>query len=139
MKKLLLIPVLMIFSFLAFSGPKPKHRVVVQLNSGDTLVWAATLKNLANLHQALGEGQTEIELVAHGAGIGVLIQNKSTQKAQVEALSAKGVLFKACENTIRERKIDKASLFSTAGFVPSGVAEVVLKQEQGYSYLKSGF
>jgi intracellular sulfur oxidation DsrE/DsrF family protein len=45
-------------------------------------------------------------------------------------------MFKACENTIRERKIDRNTLLQQSGTVPSGVAEIVLKQEAGWAYLK---
>ena len=92
-------------------------------------------KNISNLQTALGPN-TQIELVAHGAGISILVDGKTTQKAKIAELAATGVLFKACENTIRERKIDRATILTQAGTVPSGVAEVVLKQEAGWSYLK---
>lgn len=111
------------------------HKVVVQLNTSDTLVWHGALKNISNLQTALGPN-TQIELVAHGSGIGILIDGKTTQKTKIAELAASGVLFKACENTIRERKIDRATILTQAGTVPSGVAEVVLKQEAGWAYLK---
>lgn len=113
----------------------PIHKVVVQLNTADTLVWHGALKNISNLQTALG-ASTQIELVAHGAGISILIDSKTTQKAKIAELAAAGVLFNACENTIRERKIDRTSILPQAGTVPSGVAEVVLKQEAGWAYLK---
>jgi intracellular sulfur oxidation DsrE/DsrF family protein len=111
------------------------HKVVVQINTSDTLVWHGALKNISNLQTALGPN-TQIELVAHGAGISILLDGKTTQKAKIAELAASGVLFKACENTIRERKIDRATILTQAGTVPSGVAEIVLKQEAGWSYLK---
>ena len=111
------------------------HKVVVQINTSDTLVWHGALKNISNLQTALGPS-TQIELVAHGAGISILVDGKTTQKAKITELAASGVLFKACENTIRERKIDRATILTQAGTVPSGVAEIVLKQEAGWSYLK---
>ena len=120
---------------LAAHAQNPVHKVVVQLNTSDTLVWHGALKNISNLQTALG-ATTQIELVAHGAGISILIDNKTTQKAKIAELTASGVLFKACENTIRERKIDRTTILPQAGTVPSGVAEVVLKQEAGWAYLK---
>ncbi|MFM6949362.1 MAG: DsrE family protein [Aquirufa sp.] len=134
MKKLLLIPFFFAFTFL-LNAQNATHRVVVQLNTSDTLVWHGALKNISNLQAALG-ANTQVEVVAHGSGIGILIESKTTQKAKIAELAANGVLFKACENTIRERKIDKSTLLQQSGFVPSGVAEVVLKQEAGWSYLK---
>jgi intracellular sulfur oxidation DsrE/DsrF family protein len=124
----------MLFGFAAHAQ-NPVHKVVVQLNTSDTLVWHGALKNISNLQTALG-ATTQVELVAHGAGISILIDNKTTQKAKIAELAASGVLFKACENTIRERKIDRTTILPQAGTVPSGVAEVVLKQEAGWAYLK---
>lgn len=116
-------------------GQNPTHKVVVQVNTSDTLVWHGVVRNISNLQTALG-ANTQVEVVAHGSGISLLIEGKSTQKAKIAELAASGVLFKACENTIRERKIDRSTLLPQSGTVPSGVAEVVLKQEAGWAYLK---
>ncbi|MEY4383662.1 MAG: hypothetical protein RI995_1204 [Bacteroidota bacterium] len=116
-------------------GQNPTHKVVVQVNTSDTLVWHGVVRNISNLQTALG-ANTQVEVVAHGSGISLLIEGKSTQKAKIAELAATGVLFKACENTIRERKIDRSTLLPQSGTVPSGVAEVVLKQEAGWAYLK---
>ena len=133
MKKTLLLTLFV--AFISFAANAQTHKVVVQLNTSDTLVWHGALKNISNLQTALGP-TTQIELVAHGSGIGILIDGKTTQKSRIAELAASGVLFKACENTIRERKIDRATILTQAGTVPSGVAEVVLKQEAGWAYLK---
>jgi intracellular sulfur oxidation DsrE/DsrF family protein len=122
-------------TFLSFAASAQTHKVVIQLNTSDTLVWHGALKNISNLQTALGYS-TQIELVAHGAGISILVDGKTTQKAKIAELAAMGVIFKACENTIRERKIDRATILPQVGTVPSGVAEVVLKQEAGWAYLK---
>ncbi len=133
MKKSILLTLFV--AFLSFSANAQTHKVVIQLNTSDTLVWHGALKNISNLQTALGSS-TQIELVAHGAGISILVDGKTTQKAKIAELAAMGVLFKACENTIRERKIDRATILPQVGTVPSGVAEVVLKQEAGWAYLK---
>lgn len=127
----LLFTTISIFAF----AQNPSHKVVIQLNTSDTLVWHGALKNISNLQTALG-ANTQIELVAHGSGISILIDGKTTQKAKIAELAASGILFKACENTLRERKIDRSTLLPQSGTVPSGVAEVVLKQEAGWAYLK---
>ena len=133
MKKTLLLTLFV--ALISFAANAQTHKVVVQLNTSDTLVWHGALKNISNLQTALGP-TTQIELVAHGSGIGILIDGKTTQKSIIAELAASGVLFKACENTIRERKIDRSTILTQAGTVPSGVAEVVLKQEAGWAYLK---
>jgi len=133
MKKTILLTLLV--ALFSFRANAQSHKIVVQLNTSDTLVWQGALKNISNLQTALGPN-TQIELVAHGSGISILIDGKTTQKAKIAELAATGVLFKACENTIRERKIDRATILTQVGMVPSGVAEVVLKQEAGWAYLK---
>lgn len=133
MKKTLLLTLFV--ALISFAANAQTHKVVVQLNTSDTLVWHGALKNISNLQTVLGP-TTQIELVAHGSGIGILIDGKTTQKAKIAELAASGVLFKVCENTIRERKIDRSTILTQAGTVPSGVAEVVLKQEAGWAYLK---
>ena len=132
--KRIILSTLILFC-VAISADAQTHEVVVQLNTSDTLVWHGALKNISNLQTALGSN-TQIELVAHGAGISILVDGKTTQKAKIAELAATGVLFKACENTIRERKIDRSTILTQVGTVPSGVAEVVLKQEAGWAYLK---
>ena len=133
MKKSILLALFV--AFLSFAANAQTHKVFIQLNTSDTLVWHGALKNISNLQTALGSS-TQIELVAHGSGISILIDGKTTQKTKIAELAAMGVLFKACENTIRERKIDRATILPQVGTVPSGVAEVVLKQEAGWAYLK---
>jgi intracellular sulfur oxidation DsrE/DsrF family protein len=133
MKKSILLTLFV--AFISFAANAQTHKVVIQLNTSDTLVWHGALKNISNLQTALGSS-TQIELVAHGSGISILIDGKTTQKTKIAELAAMGVLFKACENTIRERKIDRATILPQVGTVPSGVAEVVLKQEAGWAYLK---
>ena len=44
---------------------KTKHQVVIQLTSGDTLVWKAVMNNLKHLKEAWGDS-VAIEVVAHG-------------------------------------------------------------------------
>jgi uncharacterized protein len=149
MKKLLLLTVL----GLAFLTPSvfaqngvenaPKvvstkvHKIVFQLTSNDTLVHKALLKQVVNALNAAPNAK--IEIVCHNNGIEMLTISKTKTAKNIVDLKAKGVVFAACENTIRERKIDKADIVSEAIFVPSGIIEIVLKQEDGWSYFKAGF
>jgi uncharacterized protein len=47
--------------------------------------------------------------------------------------------FVACENAMREHKIKREDLVTDCRTVPSGVVEVVLKQDKGWAYLKAGY
>jgi len=114
------------------------HKVVIQLTSGDTLAWKGVLKNITNLFDAWGD-KVNVELVAHGHGVDFLVNGRTTEEKRIKELAAKGVQFRACENSLRDRKLSKQDVIGAASTVPSGVAEVIMKEEEGWSYLKAGF
>ena len=113
------------------------HKIVFQLTDNDEKSHKALNNQLKNLTE--GWPDAEFEVVVHSAGINYLQKSKSNSKDEIEALTAKGVKFKACENTLKSKNIDKSDILEAAGFVQMGIAEVVLKQEAGWSYIKAGF
>lgn len=117
---------------------KTKHQVVIQLTSGDTLVWKALMNNLRHLKEAWGDS-VDIEVVAHGPGIDLLISAKTTQQNDITNFKKQGIVFMGCENTLKARNLTKEALITEAVVVPSGIGEVIMKQEEGWSYLKAGF
>jgi len=133
-KKLLFVITVLLFSFQLSA----QHRVVMQLSSNDTLVWRGLMNNLKHLKAGWGDSVI-IEVVVHGPGIDLLTKGKTTQQEKIAGFTAMGITFVACENTIRERKIPKENIIPEAGFVKMGVGEIVMKQEQGWSYIKVGF
>jgi intracellular sulfur oxidation DsrE/DsrF family protein len=115
-----------------------QHRIIMQLSSNDTLVWKGLMNNLKHLKAGWGDSLI-IEVVAHGPGIDFLTKGKTTQQEKITHFKKMGIEFIACENTMMERKVPKASIISEAGFVKMGIGEIVRKQEQGWSYIKIGF
>ena len=114
------------------------HQVVMQLNTADTAVWSSTLGNIRNF-QKIWPGKVTIEVVVHGKALNFLVTDKSHLVSEIEAMIKLGVVFNACENTMNKYGIRKDMLIPSANSVPSGVAELVMKQEEGWSYLKTGY
>jgi uncharacterized protein len=114
-----------------------KYKMVIQLTNGDTAVHRATVKQMFNALTAAPN--TKIEIVCHNNGITFLQSAKTIFGDKIKELQAKGVIFAACENTLRERKIDKTEIVSDAIFVPAGIMEVVDKQSKKWAYIKAGF
>ena len=113
------------------------HKIVFQLTSDDTLVHKAVIKQIRNIFKAAPNAS--VEVVCHNKGI-TLLQTAATKHASdVKELKGRGVDFVACENTMRERKIKKEDLLPDIRTVPAGIIEIVMKQEQGWSYIKAGF
>jgi uncharacterized protein len=142
------LSLLLVFSFLTMAkitAQEPswtvpnlkKYKLVIQLTNSDTAVHRATVKQISNALAAAPN--TKIEVVCHNNGISFLQTAKTLQGDKIRELKAKGVLFAACENTLKERKIDKSEIVPEAFFVPAGIIEVVDKQSKKWAYLKAGF
>lgn len=115
---------------------KKKHKIVIQLTSADTNVHKAVVRQIGNILEAAPN--SKVEVVCHSAGISLLQTAQTKQAAKITELKNKGVDFRACQNTMRERKIKREELLPESGMVPSGVMEVVKKQEKGWAYLRAG-
>ena len=142
MKNLYIIAMLFLLSTSVVVTAQDKkvklHQVVMQLNTADTAVWSSMLGNIRNF-QKVWPGNVKIEVVVHGKALNFLVASKSHLVADVEAMTKLGVVFNACENTMNKYGIKKEMLIPSASSVPSGVAELVVKQEEGWSYLKTGY
>ena len=140
MKKIILI--LLIIGSISSKGlsqsadQKEVHKVVLQLNSSDTSVWSSTLGNIKNIQKAL-QGQVQIDIVVHGKALDLLVKDHTHLAKEVLSMENEMTHFKACENTMRKHGITKEMLLDKIGTVPSGVVEVILKQESGWSYLRA--
>jgi intracellular sulfur oxidation DsrE/DsrF family protein len=142
MKNLYLIALLFLLSASVVATAQDKqvkmHQVVMQLNTADTAVWSSMLGNIRNF-QKVWPGNVKVEVVVHGKALNFLVASKSHLVADVDAMTKLGVVFNACENTMNKYGIKKEMLIPSVSSVPSGVAELVLKQEEGWSYLKTGY
>ena len=93
----------------------PHHRVVMHLNSGDEKVQRGALNNIRHLYQELGRERLQVELVVHGAGLGLLIKNTSAFGAELGQLKNDyGVWYTACSNTMKAMKITRDDLVDEA-------------------------
>ena len=113
------------------------HRVVFEVTMAGAEQWTAVLNNVENLKQSLGNS-TEIEVVAHSRGLGMLVAKDNSLAERMKTVADGGVVFAACENTMKKKHVTKDQLVPFATTTDSGVAEVVRKEEAGWSYIKSG-
>lgn len=118
------------------------HKVVFEVTIDGVEKWLGALRNVDNVQKALGGKTTKIEVITHGKGVGMLLAKSSAENAELksalEKLHAAGVVFAACENTMKREKLEKKDLVELSTTVDSGVSEVIRKQEEGFAYIKSG-
>lgn len=115
---------------------KVEHRIIFQLTSADTTAHKQLMKQFGNILSV--SPTTKIEVVCHGGGLDMLVSDKTIVEEKIKNFSEKGVIFNACEFSIKERKVDRNKIIKYAGYVPAGILEIVSKQEQGWSYIKAG-
>ena len=119
-----------------FTGAKAtlkNYKALYVINNGDEKKIAGTLRNLKNaLADPRLKGKINAELIAFGDGVAVYQKNGSFEKTLLE-LQSRGVILAQCENTVRERKIEKNTLFDFISYVPSGNGEIIIRQYQGWA------
>jgi intracellular sulfur oxidation DsrE/DsrF family protein len=136
---ILFVFVFSMISIGALAQKKPNnHKIVFQFtNANDTLQQKAIVNQLTNLTNHWPNAKYEV--VIHSMGLPFVMSSKSKQIQAIKALRAKGVRFLVCENTLKSQKVTKDQLITEVEYVPVGIAEIVEKQEQGWTYIKGGF
>jgi len=115
-----------------------EHKVVIQVSTDDSRTRAIALNNAVNLQKHYGMDNVEVEVVAYGPGLSMLIAS-DPHAQRVSSLAKQGITFSACANTMKriEQKDGKPVVLTAGvGVVPAGVARVSELQEQGYSYIR---
>jgi hypothetical protein len=144
---------LMVLCALAASAPPPAcaadrtggHRVVFQVDGADPQIMTLTLNNVTNVvdyFRAKGE-EAEIEIVAFGPGLNMYRADKSGVADRIRRLADYGfpstIRFSACANTkaaMEKSEGRPIQLLPEATMVPSGVARIIERQEEGWSYVR---
>ena len=144
MKKIhILLPIM--FGFLSFVASAQqtsevidlkKHKIVIQFADADSLAQVRVTQQIGNVLRCWPNA--EIEIVCLAGGLDILMTSKSKASKEVADWTAKGIVFAACNNTMKNRNIKKEDLLSQAVVVPSAIVELATKQEQGWSYFRSG-
>lgn len=112
-----------------------KSKMVIQVSSNDAATWNLALNNAKNVQKDVGKDNVELEIVAYGPGINMLKAESEVSNRVNEAIDS-GVQVMACENTMRNLKLGKEDMNAKVGYVPSGVVEIMRRQQQGYTYLR---
>lgn len=120
-----------------FSGAQPaagiNYKVLFILNEGDDKKIKGVIRNVKNaMKDPRFDGKLQVELLAFSDGV-ELYKKENKYEPLLRDLQKKGVLLVQCENTLEERNISKTVLVSFISFVPSGVGEVIIRQQQGWS------
>jgi intracellular sulfur oxidation DsrE/DsrF family protein len=113
-----------------------RNRALFQVTDNDPARWNMILNNMTNLKEGVGSEGVEVELIAYGPGI-LMLKADSPVKHRIADAMKSGVHVNACQNTMTGMKLTPADMQPEIGYVPSGVVEVMKKQQQGWAYIRS--
>ena len=119
------------------------HNVVLHVDENDKGRMNMVLNNASNInkyYQSKGE-KVDIEIVAYGPSLNMLIDGKSPVKERIASMgmAMENLQFSACGNThanMSKKAGKKIALLSEAKMVPSGVVRLMELQEDGWSYIR---
>ena len=115
---------------------KTPYKVVFDITSKDTLVHQSVMRWIKGITTANPEA--EIEVVFYGKSLGMITKDKSAVAADViKYTSSKNVSFKVCEAAMKNNGVEKDQLLDGVGMVPDGIYEIILKQHDGWGYIKA--
>jgi len=115
--------------------PAAKEKLVIQVSDGDSGKWNLALNNAKNVQQAYGADKVDIEIVTYGPGIGMLKMDSAIAN-RIDDSKKAGVSIVACQNTMKNMKLTNDDMLPNTSYVPSGVVEIMKKQNEGYAYLR---
>lgn len=103
--------------------------------------WELTLGNVKNLisYAQLRNINLQAIVLANSKAVKALTTAEAETLGLLEPLLElldNGVTVSACRNALNKENISEKDLLTNVVVVPAGVAELVLKQAEGYAYIR---
>jgi intracellular sulfur oxidation DsrE/DsrF family protein len=134
MKKTLLIIALMLNANFLFAQKKP-FNIVFDITSKDTIDHKLVLHWIKEITE--NHPDANIEVVFYSKSLSMITTDKSTVADQVKEFAKKpNVAFRVCEIAMKNNNVAKSQLLPGVGTVPDGLYELVMKQQDGWGYIK---
>ncbi len=110
-------------------------KVLLEVNSADPATWNNAVSNATQIMQVVGMDKAQVEVVAWGAGIKMLAKGSPVAE-HVQSLSAYGVSFVACGNTMKALHMSPKDLIAGVTVVPGAIGEIVKRDHEGWTQIK---
>ena len=137
MKHSLLIAALLFVACSGLFSQIQPYNVVFDITTKDTNVHKAVIRWCNEIVNA--NPDAKLEVVYYGQSLEMITQGKSVVANEVARLSSgKNVSFAVCQQAMKKWNIDKSQLIPGVGSVPDGIYEILLKQKEGFAYIKAG-
>lgn len=133
LQKYLVIPMLL---FVSAGWVQTKAvKIVFDVTSKEESVHDKTLRHVQMMSEAYPD--SEFEVVIYGGAINMALAGKSIVSEQIESFKQNDkVSFKVCEGTMKRYEVTKSQLLTGVETVPDGILEIVIRQSEGWGYIK---
>lgn len=116
------------------SGKVYKALYVIDVNNKGRM--KKTIKNIENLlNDPRVKGHIRVELLAFSPGVHIYFKGNGFKKALL-GLKKEGVEIAECANTLYELHIPPSKLYPFVKMVPSAQGEIVIREAEGWAFLK---
>jgi uncharacterized protein len=137
MNRLLVLAFLALPGLMLVQGQDKSYRVVFDLTSRDTLDQRAVMRWVGEISASRPDAQ--VEVVMYGKGFELVMPEKSAYLAEVNrAMKNPNVSFKVCQVALKNNNVDRSRILPDVATVPDGIYEILMKQRDGFGYIKVG-
>ncbi|MBO1924853.1 DsrE family protein [Thiomicrorhabdus sp. 6S3-12] len=115
-----------------------EHKVVLQISDADPKKQVLVLNVAANLQRYYGPSNLDIEVVAFGPGVRLMLKDNANA-ARIKSMINAGVRFSACSNTLQNfAKIlgQTPEIIDGVQKVPAGAGRILQLNAAGWQILK---
>ena len=125
-----------IFISIAVNAQQKPQKIIYDISSADTAAQSTIFRQFNNILNVAPD--TQIEVVYHGKAIKGVVRDSTFFSEQVKLAVQRGVIFSACNNSLKRVKIDPSRVLPGVQVVPVAILELSGKQQDGWSYIKAG-
>ncbi len=114
------------------------HRIVFQVTIDGQEHWNAILNQIENVQKGFAPEKVEIEVVTHGNATGFVLASNKAVSERIRKIEASGANFAYCATPQKKNNVKPEELTPGVTIIPSGLVQVIKRQEEGWSYIKGG-
>lgn len=133
MKNIILI-IAFVCATITFAQENPV-KIVFDVTSADENTHKSAVRHVKLMSEAYPE--SEFELVVYSGSMNLVLADKSVVADEIgQLVKNENVSIKVCAATMKRNKATQTDLVEGVEVVPDGIMEIILKQQQGWGYIK---
>jgi uncharacterized protein len=134
MKKFVTLLLAFLFAFNLLAQEKPV-KIVFDVTSANPKVHQSTIRHVKFMSDAYPD--SKFEVVMYSGSIDMVLKDKSSVAEDLETLAKdENITFVVCQGTMKRMEVSEDQLIPGLKQVPDGILEIIIKQGEGWGYIK---